>query len=443
MGQAGGTAVVSGVLSIAAAKIVATMLGPAHIALLATLQQVRTAAVTCGSFAGQTALVQGCSSRGGRERLEFLRTVACIMAIATCAAVACLLAFPARIAVQAGLTEKQAPLIAGLGIAVALGVIYVFLSGLLNAAGTVRTLALLQMTTPAAMLLLAPFAARSVGRGHEGAFVLLLAVASGFAVLVAVWTLHKEGVFHWFVGNLSIGSWWSDPAARRFFAISGSMFASGLFSSWVLMAARARILHREGLIAGGQFDAAWAISMNQASLLLASLQTYYLPALARMADSQERSALIGRALTVAAISAAALISTLIVLKPSLISTLYSHAFAGSARYLRWTLAGDYLKVTSWILSIPLVASANMRAFLVADLIAYGIFAITAFALSVRVGAAEGTAIAFVAMYSAHLIFCGWRLWRHEEFRPETRTSVIWLVGLLIVAFFSAVCWRQI
>lgn len=440
MGQTGGAAVLSGLLSVAATKIIATMLGPSQVALLATLQQLRTTAVTCGSFAGQTALVQGCSSRSGRSRTEFLRTVACLMAAALCTVMICLFAFPTLIAEQAGLSAKEGPLVTGLGIAVTLGVIYVFLSGILNAAGAVGILALAQLSTPAAMVLFTPLAARSVGLGYNGAFVVLLASASGLAVLIALWAIRKEGALNWF-GSQSF--WWSTSAARSFFAISGSMFASGLFSSWVLIAARARILHREGFTVGGQFDAAWAISMNQAGLLLASLQTYYLPTLAKITDPQERSALIGRALTLAAISGAALISTMIVLKPSIISALYSHTFAGSAQYLRWTLIGDYLKITSWILSIPLIASANMRTFLLADLIAYGTFSVTAFVLSERMGAAEGTSIAFVEMYSAHLVFCAWRLWRREEFMPDGRTVAIWLGGFLIVAFLSALCWRQV
>ncbi len=52
---------------------------------------------------------------------------------------------------------------------------------------------------------------------------------------------------------------------------------------------------------------------------------------------------------------------------------YSAAFDPAAAYLRWTLLGDYLKVTSWILSIPILAARDMKMFLAADLAAYGVF----------------------------------------------------------------------
>ena len=75
--------------------------------------------------------------------------------------------------------------------------------------------------------------------------------------------------------------WWDRESARGFLTMSGSMLASGAVASLVLLAARARILHRQGFAVAGQFDAAWAISMNHVSLVLASLQTYCLPVLAR------------------------------------------------------------------------------------------------------------------------------------------------------------------
>jgi len=205
---------------------------------------------------------------------------------------------------------------------------------------------------------------------------------------------------------------------------------------------RAHVLHVEGLTTAGQLDAAWAISMNQAGLLLASLQAYYLPALARISDWRMRSEQISRVLTVAVLPAAALVSMLVVLRPLLLTALYSEAFLGAGVYLRWTLVGDYLKITSWILSIPLIASASMRAFLFADFAAYGAFAIAAFTFSNWTGAAEAMSMAFVAMYAVHLLVCGACLWVKREFRPKVGTLYLWCLGLVIVLAVSAACWRQ-
>jgi len=109
--------------------------------------------------------------------------------------------------------------------------------------------------------------------------------------------------------------------------------------------------------------------------------------------------------------------------------------------LRWTLVGDYLKVSSWVLSIPMLASADMRLFLTADLGAYVVFAGGAAAASYFRGAAEGTAIAFVLMYAAHLGITGTIAWLRYGFRPGRRTMLIWMSGLLAVVAASAATWE--
>ncbi len=440
MSQTGGASLLSGVLSLLATKIIAVTLGPSHVAILSTLQQLRQTAVTGSTLTGQTALVQGASSLDGRDRREFLRTALCLMLAATLLVIGIFVLAPGWTARQAGLSATQTHLVHRLAVAVPIAVAYVFLASLLNSTGAIGALATVQLAAPAGMAVLAYPIARVV-TDDDRWFVVLLGISSSAALLAVCSALYRErsALHHWFIGD---GAWWTSTAVRRFFAISGSMFLSGAFSSWALLAVRARILQSEGLEVGGEFDAAWAISMNQAGLVLASMQTYYLPALARTSDSQHRSAHIERVLTVAAIAATALIVGMVALKPIVLATLYSGEFAGASRYLRWTLAGDYLKITSWILSIPLVASANMRAFLAADLGAFGAFAAFSFFLSRWLSPAESASASFAIMYAVHLAFCGTVLWRSGDFRPRSRTWAIWIGGLVLVALTSAAFWRQ-
>ena len=440
MGQTGGASLASGLLSLIATKIIAMTFGPAQVALLATLQQIRTTATTCGSLTGQTALIQGASSSCEQQRREYLRTVAGLMAFATGITIVILTMFPHWIAMQTGLAAPHQGLAKALSATIVLAVLYVFLSSLLNAAGAVGPLALVGLAGPASMAVVVYWMARTASH-PEMFFVVALTVSSGVATIAAAWGLwnRRQALRDWFYGH---GAWWNWLAVRKFFTISGLMFASGLLSSWAITIVRARVLRSEGLATAGELDAAWTISMNQAGLILASLQTFYLPTLARISEPQQRFAHIARVLTIATISAAVLISLLISFKPLLLTTLYSEAFAGSTRYLRWTLAGDYLKITSWILSIPLIASARMRSFLAADVAAYSAFVMAAFGLSNWMGAAESMSIAFIAMYTTHLLFCGACLWLRREFRPTSPTVFLWLAGLGMIVVFSAVFWTQ-
>jgi enterobacterial common antigen flippase len=182
--------------------------------------------------------------------------------------------------------------------------------------------------------------------------------------------------------------------------------------------------------------------MNQVTLVLSSLQTYYLPALARSRNAAQRDAHISSVLTVAALAAAGAIAAIALLKPWLLTLFYSSAFRPAASYLRWTLLGDYLKVTSWILSIPILAAAKMKMFLTADLMAYGVFVAVAAGWAHAVTAAASAAVAFVAMYAAHVLLCAFYVWRKLGYVPARSTVAAWLAGLGLVTAVSALTWRQ-
>jgi PST family polysaccharide transporter len=447
----GAAAVAGAALSVVATKIFAAMLGPAEVAVLATLQQIRQAGVTGATLNGQTALVRGASARSGHERRQFLRTVLLLMGTATVLMTTLALAAPGWVAVSTGLGAARAGMVRWLAVPLVFSSGLVFLSAVLNTflhdRGEIGRLALVQTVSPAAMALLAYPVAKMVRGGLESALVWWLAAsAGGAAALAAILAVPLAPILF---GRLRSSRWypaprrwWDREAARGFLTISGSMLAGSAVASLVLLAARARILHQQGFAMAGQFDAAWAISMNHVSLVLASLQAYCLPALARTRDRAERSAHLTRMLTAAALAAAAIVCVLAVLKPVVLALFYSNAFLEASRYLRWTLVGDYLKVSSWVLSIPMLAAADMRVFLAADLSAYAVFAAGAAAMGHFRGAAEGTAMAFVLMYAAHLAVCGTIARRRYGFRPSVRTALIWTAGLTAVITVSAVKWRM-
>jgi O-antigen/teichoic acid export membrane protein len=440
LGQTGGASLLSSVLSVIATKIFAVLLGPSQVALFATLQQLRSAGVVAGSLAGQTALVQGTSASSARsplERREYVRTVLLLMSLATALVCAALIAFPQPMARLAGQEEA----IAGPGwvaAIVSLGVGYLFVVALLNASGAIGSMALVQLAGPATLALLA-YPAAVIG-GFE-ARVLALTVSAIVAMAAALWALHLQGdrVAGWFGGS---GRWLSREAVRRFATMSGSLFVSGTIANWTLIAVRARILRSQGIEGTGEFDAAWSISMNQAAFVLASMQAYYLPELSRASDRHERAEQIDRMLTLGSAAAAGLIVLLISLKPWVVTVLFSSAFTHTAGYLQWTLVGDYLKITSWILSIPLIAAARLGAFVGGDAVAYGIFLGAAVLLNQWSSAAESASMAFVLMYAAQTIWGGLWLWRLDGFVPSRRTLVVWGAGLAAVVGTSALFWRQ-
>jgi len=425
MGKTGAAALASALLAAIGTKIIAVWMGPGWVGFLGTLTQTRQTALVAATANGQTALVQGVTSRQGRESGDFLRTALALIAAATCAVAVGILVARERIAASVGLASGSGEFIAWLSVAVVLASAAGVMTALVNAFGEIGRLAKFQLAGPAATAVLAAPAAIA---GTRGALVAMLVASAAVSLAAAAWSLGG----YW--GN--VRAWvcagrfcWT--AAGQFVSISGAMAFTGAIASAGLLAVRARIIRQAGLGAAGNFDAAWAISMNQATLVLASMQTYYLPELARAPGAAARREHVTMVMRMAILVSAPVIAAIGLLKPVVISLLYSGKFSGAAELLRWTLIGDYLKVTSWVLAIPMIAAADMRAFLAADALAQAVFLGLSFALAVWRGPAQAAALGFAVSYAVNLVFCYGYVRRKLawNFRP---VAILWFAGLALV-----------
>jgi antigen flippase len=439
MGKTGGSSIASGLLGAIGIKIIAAMLGPGSIALVATLQQMRDGAVTAATVNGRTALVQGASALEGIERREYLRTVLLLFASGTFLVTAVMLAAPSTVARWSRLPASSEPLLPCLAATVALLSVFVFLTAILNSLREIGKLALLQVASPLVAAMAAWPLAAVVQSGHPTALVLFLAIPAALTAAAAAISLRGHCLGEWFQGP---GRWWSFAAARDFFSISGAMLASGLAATAVLLAVRGSIIRHEGLAMTGQFDAAWNISMNQATLILGSVQAYYLPTLAAAKRADERARQVRSMLMVATLATVPAIVALEALKPLVVSVLYSSQFAASPGFLRWTLLGDYLKVSSWVLATPMLATRDVGAFLASDLIAHAVFLGSAICLARIVKPAEGAAIAFAVSYAVYAAICYvYARFRHG-FRLGAAGVSLWFTGLALIIGASANAWSD-
>jgi O-antigen/teichoic acid export membrane protein len=488
MGKTGAGSLASGLLSAVAIKIVAVVLGPAAVALVATLQQIQRTALAAATLNGQTALVQGASSFRGRRRREFLRTALGLFAMATLEVAVAMIGWPAAIARLAGLPFEFTSLVRWLAIPVMLASVFTFASSLLRAMpevdGVIGKLAAIQVVAALAMALACWPAAMAARAGHAGALVAMLGVSAAAAAAGAVIAIggRRKILATWFGGAWFDRTWfrsvWFEPArfgavrfrntgsgavaareparrptfqtarqaARHFFAVSGAMLATSLLGSAALLAVRARVTRISGSASTGQFDAAWGISMNHVALILAAMQVYYLPVLAAARDAAERRRHIANGLTLAICAAVPIIVGIAVAKPAVISLLYSSAFHPAGRLLRWTLVGDYFKVTSWALAVPMLAAADMRWFVAADVSTQAAFWSGAWLIgraaghadhfSVNGSAAESAAIAFLFSYAVNFAVCYSYARRRQGFRFGPRLAALWLAGLALVCAAS-------
>ena len=237
--QSGGSAAASGALSAVATKIVAGVLGPGGVAVLQSLQQIRQTALVAATGNGQTALVQGASSLGGRARAEYLRTLAAIFGSGTLVVAVAMIVGRGTIAAQSGLGADRAALAGWLAVPVVLSAAFVFTMALLNALGAIGKLAMVQVSATLAMAAAAWPAARAAHGGRESWLVGLLAFSASVTLAAACIALRGERATlgRWLAGP---ARWWSWPAARHFFSISSAMAITGLAGSLALVAVRAR-----------------------------------------------------------------------------------------------------------------------------------------------------------------------------------------------------------
>jgi O-antigen/teichoic acid export membrane protein len=439
MSKIGGSSIASGLLSALGTKIIASQLGPSSIALLQTLQQLRDGAVTVATANGRTALVQGASALEGVERREYLRTVALLFAGGTLFVAAAMLTAPAALAHWSRLPVASASLLPWLAATVACLSVFVFLTAILNALREIGKLASLQVASPLVAAMVAWPLANAVRAGHPLALVFFLAIPAAATAIAAAIALKGHRLRESFQGS---GRWWSSAAARNFLSISGAMLASGLAATAVLLAVRGSITARQGLAMTGQFDAAWNISMNHVTLILGSVQAYYLPTLAAAKTIDERRRRIRGMLMVATLATVPVIVALAAIKPLVVHVLYSSQFASSPQFLHWTLIGDYLKVSSWVLATPMLATRDVGAFLGSDLIAHAVFFGSAMFFARVVKPAESAAIGFLISYVVYFALSYAYARSRHGFRFGADGFSLWLAGLVLIIGASANTWTD-
>lgn len=428
----GGASLASVVLAALAAKLVAITGGPAATGLIANLQQLRQTGVVLSTLNGQTALVQGGAAAPAGERGLFYRTALALVACGTLLTGLVLArALPFWKAAGAGFSA-HGPQVAVL---VALSAGTVSIAAWRNAAGAWREVAGLQLAAPATLVLCLATGGFGQADANPAGVLRLLTVAAAVSLALAggmAWNSRAElsGGTRLFQGSFAL----------QFLSVAGVMAGTSAFASCALLYVRSGMASA-GWFEAGLFDAAWAVSMNTMGLVLAGIQGYYLPALA-VAPMPERRGMIGGTLAFVVALVLPVVTALICLKPLVLEWLYAASYTCAAQTLRWTLLGDYLKATGWVLAMPMLACRHLRAFCLTDLGAYFTFATVWHLLRAPLGAREAGGVAFVAMYAVHLAVAGVYAWRAQGFRVAPRTAMLWSCGAAIVAGASIQHWDR-
>lgn len=439
--KTGSGAMANLLIGVVSVKIMAVMLGPSGTGLFSLIRQTVLTFATLG-LSGQTALVQGVASKEGAGRDSYIRSTLWWYFLGAAFSSMLIELFAPEIAtlVFGKRDANLVQLIRWIALPVFLSSIYIYLKSLLNGFRAIGRLAIVEMLGPLFTLVLVYPVCVSVGEGHALAFVWMLSAAQLSMIVASFVILRRNGwLSALFVG---MGKMLDRADLRYFFTIAGTAFLVGMIGNGTLLAVRTMVVREMGLSQAGLFDLAWSLSGSYVMLLLASFGTYYTPTLSQAAGKEERAALVRRVIRLSTLLMIPMIVAVVVVKPLLVSALYSAKYSASLEMVRWMLIGDYLKITSWVLATTVIVNADMKIYFWSEVLWYmGFLALSALA-TIYFGELQGIGMAFVVLYFAAVVYYLQYVRRVYELRLTRDLLLPWLIGFAVVLAASIQNWNS-
>lgn len=438
--KTGSGSVIAIIFGVVTTKILAVFSGPAGVGLFSLLRQFQQTLVGLASMQGNTALVQGLSSRGESQKERYLVTVATI--ILTASIVVCIIVWIlAPILARSILYRSDNEtiwIIRGLipSILCAVGVAY--LGGLLNGYRAIGRLALVQVLSAIFTAILTyPLV---IFFGNPWGLLLVLWVTSFTGFLVSL-------IFTWRSGWLLplTKNWlhlWDRDSALYFIKFAGISILTGVIGTGTVLLVRLLFVHYGGLAEAGIFDVAWTLSSTYLMILLGALGTYYMPVLSATKNFEERAMLIVQVFRLMVLLAVPIIILIILCKPLIINLLYTEEFIPALAIIQWMLIGDYFKAISWVLAIPMQAFADLKVFFWSELLwnlgmlIGGWLALFVFGKTWLVG------VVFLLLYLIYMCFCYIYAKNKHGLKLKKNELRLWLTGLALIITTSALTWNE-
>ena len=168
-------------------------------------------------------------------------------------------------------------------------------------------------------------------------------------------------------------SYYPNPSNIRYSEVSSFLKFSSVFLITGLVGAAVPILVRMnyifdyGISSAANFDAAWTISMMYVTLILASMNTFYLPMISS-ADKEDVKILFNKVFKQIVTLGFLIVCFVVVFKHQLVVILYTSDFSNAVNILKWTTFGDFLKIVSFVFGILLISEEKTKIFIVSEII---------------------------------------------------------------------------
>ncbi len=428
------------IIGAAITKVIATTVGPTGIGYFSLFRQLQQTFVSLSTFSGDTAIVQGISSRENLTKSDYaLNTGKIIIVNLLLISVVSLIAiyiFEDIILEKIGL--KKPILLYLLLIPSIFASLTVYLIGVLNGFGNTKLTTKLQ-TAAAFSGLLCTIAL--FGNLDELSYILILSTISisiFFLSLFFVGKLNLIAQNFYFTRSENI-----IKDIKYFFSISTIALLVGFSGSGTLLLVRFKLTSFYGVVGAGIFDAAWTLSAMYLIIFLGSFGTYFLPKLSALIDKTEFSIEVNKLMNLSLLVSIFLIAPVIYIKPILFKLLYSNEFYDSLQIFRWMLIGDYFKITAWALSVPMLARAYMKPYFILSISWNIIFMSAAYLLTSWSNKIEYIGLAYLITQILYVLASYFYWSKYHSIKFSLAARELWLLGLLIVLFNSLMSWNEL
>lgn len=268
---------------------------------------------------------------------------------------------------------------------------------LLNGMGQIRHYLMLNALTSFINML--AVVVLSLWNGVEGALYGLLVgpILSGIVSVGYVLRIHGRVLSEASRGKI-------DPAWGKRLGQFALMALTSLITSTLLpMGIRDQLAGQIGWQEAGYWQAVWQVSGAYLGVITAGFSVYYLPKLSRLTNDAETR------LEVLAFYKTAMPIVLLMgggvylLRESILLILYSEKFLPAAPLFAWQIAGDMLKISSWVLSYMLVARKMTAWYIGSELSFVGFMYAANLVLIPKMGMLSPVMV-YAGMYAAYALF---------------------------------------
>lgn len=440
--KTGSASAISILCGIFSTKILAVFTGPTGIGTLNILRQIVVFFQMFSTLNGNNAIVQGISSQPEKSlKITYQSTVFWIILFFTALAIILIEMFAGDIAIYFFRNNSKTYIfiIRLLPAPLFFSALSYYFKALINGYREIGKLAIIDISTALATLLLAYPIALLVQNNKNEAFILYLAFPQLAGIILNLYFLKKLG---WLkiliVSSLKMRHFLD--SAKYFFSFSGTLLITGLITTGTYLLIQSSISLKMGVASVGLFSVAWVFSMRYLSLVTSSFGTYYLPTLSQLRDHKSRKILMNNMQRILIILMTPLIIIAVSLKPVVVQVLYSEKFLPAIEMVKWMLIGDYIRFSGWTMGMLLLADAQLKVFFWKEIILQAFFLMAALTSINIFSSLEYIGMSYLLVGILNLIFLVWFVYRKYGYKIRKDILWYWLSGLVLIVATSILYW---